>query len=77
MQERTKDGKLVPSSPWDREEQEKQVKLKEEENIRTRNEEIAFLESKSLTHDKIIFGNLHLTLDLMDTRVNLHKVSLA
>jgi hypothetical protein len=47
MQERTKDGKLVPSSPWDREEQEKQVKLKEEENIRTRNEEIAFLESKS------------------------------
>lgn len=47
MHERTKDGKLVPSSPWDREEQDKQEKLKEEDIIRTRNEEIAFLESQS------------------------------
>ncbi|VDI80939.1 afadin, partial [Mytilus galloprovincialis] len=47
MQDRTKDGKVGPSSPWDREEQEKQEKIKEEEVIRSRNEEIAFLEAKS------------------------------
>ncbi|XP_052088290.1 afadin-like isoform X5 [Mytilus californianus] len=47
MQDRTKDGKVGPSSPWDREEQEKQEKMKEEEVIRSRNEEIAFLEAKS------------------------------
>lgn len=46
MTERTKDGKLK-TSPWDREEQEKQEKLREEESIKNRNEEISFLESKS------------------------------
>lgn len=46
ISERTKDGKLK-SSPWDREEQEKQEKLREEETIKNRNDEISFLESKS------------------------------